>query len=424
MVSLLNGFSQAAKAGANFAHDYGLAQQKSDLEKEQVALASQLQEGVQTRVAHVQGVESRDTATVTAKAQGDASIATNAAANALPMTAAQTAAASNASGTLAETRRHNEFEEKRPIPGGYTGTYMVPDKNDPTGWKMVNTTSNDKPIEIDKESNNLTAQIGLPQNVIDMATGQTKGQRLTAQQTAANNRALTDWAVKNNIDISMFKPKVEALYKNVERNLIQYNSIAKIEGEIDGSVETASKVSDDIKSGRVSMANIAARWAGKEVNDPKAIQAADQLGRLVEELAAFNAAAGGHFMENGQLAPTPENRADAQKVVLGGINSGGLKGLQESLHASAAKNRVVIGKATDDASEAYFKLWGATYHRPLTTDGSDNSGGGGGGDNKPKPDPKVQEQINGDSIKSTATKRGITEEQVKSELRNLGYQVP
>ena len=41
-----------------------------------------------------------------------------------------------------------------------------------------------------------------------------------------------------------------------------------------------------------------------------------------------------------------------------------------------------------------------------------------------KPDPKIQEQITPDSIKSTAARRGITEDAVKKELQSFGYTVP
>lgn len=125
------------QAVSGFAHDAGLAQQKSDLEKQQIAFANQLQEGTQTRLAHVQGAESRDTAVVTAGAQGDASIRTQKAANELPLSEPQKSEDKYRTGSLAETVRHNEAEEGKPIPGSYSGAFMVKDPTAPNGYHLI-----------------------------------------------------------------------------------------------------------------------------------------------------------------------------------------------------------------------------------------------------------------------------------------------
>lgn len=137
MVSLLNGFSQAGQAIAGFAGTAGLAEQKSELEKQQLMLANQLQEGTQTRLAHIQGDESRQTAVTAADAQGNATIKTQDAANKLPLSAAQKSEDDYRKGTLAETSLHNRAEEQKPIPGGYSSTFMIKDPDAPGGYRQV-----------------------------------------------------------------------------------------------------------------------------------------------------------------------------------------------------------------------------------------------------------------------------------------------
>ena len=110
------------------------------------------------------------------------------------------------------------------------------------------------------------------------------------------------------------------------------------------------------------MANVLQIWGGKQINDPKTIQAADQLGRLRNELAGYNAVAGGHLMQNGQPEPSPADFRDAEQTISNGINSGGLKALAASVKMSAEKNSSVLQNSIDSANQDYFNLFGAKYH--------------------------------------------------------------
>lgn len=136
LINLGAGLSAAGSAIAGFAHDAGLAEQKSELEKQQLALADQLTTARETTLAHVQGDEARNTATTTASAQGEQTRSTAQFENTLPLTAAQKETADIQRGTLTETTRHNEFEESKPIPAGYNGSF-VKDETAPGGWKQV-----------------------------------------------------------------------------------------------------------------------------------------------------------------------------------------------------------------------------------------------------------------------------------------------
>lgn len=374
-MSLINfgaGLSAAGSAVATFAGNAGMAEQKAALEKQQMTLADQLTTARETTLAHVQGAEARDTATTTAEAQGGQARKTDQFANELPMTAAQKATADVAAGTLAETKEHNRAEENKPISGGFTGSFLV--RNKTTGeWEPKNITGANTPITVDKESNNLSAQTGLSAQAIGMMTGQTKGQRTSPQQNAVLQKEITDWGVKNNINTSTMLPQVEAAFHVLTNNIQRNNQGIILEKEIDGSIDNAKALADDIGQGRIKMANVVNLWAGKEVNDPKATQVADQLGRLREELAGYNAVASGHLMQNGTPAPTPENFHQAEATITNGINSGSLEALRQSIALSAAKNRNVLESTIDDANRSYYKLFGAEYHAPKRgeSDGGD-----------------------------------------------------
>lgn len=123
-MSLLNwggGLSAMGGAVATLAGTAAVAQQKSDLEKQQAVLADHLATTRETNLAHVQGAEARDTATTTAGAQGAQTRETQDAANKLPMTAAQIAQDKINQGTLTETERTHRATE------GTTGWDMFQD---------------------------------------------------------------------------------------------------------------------------------------------------------------------------------------------------------------------------------------------------------------------------------------------------------
>lgn len=359
MGSLLNGFSQMGKSIQQFAGAAGLAQQKADLEKEQTEFANTLREGSETRLAAVQGDQQRQTTTLSATLQGDQARQTAQFANDLPLTEAQREE-NKIKQQDADTRR---MDVNKPIAGGFTGTFLIRDPKEPTGYKVVNGSST-APITIDKTSNNLSAQTGLSNTAIALMTGQTKGMKLNAAQTKAAQDEVTAWGVANGINTSTMLPQVEASF-NVLKNNIQRNNQANIlENELISSIDTASPILDDMNAGRVKFANVLDVWAGKEVNDPNTIKAADQLSRLRQELAGYNAVAGGHLMENGTPAPTPENFHEAERTISNGINSGGLNALRESVNLSASKNRAILENAIDQANKDYYKLFGATYRPP------------------------------------------------------------
>lgn len=376
MVSLLNGFSQMGKSISTFAHEAGLLEQKSQLEKEQLILANQLQEGTQTRLAVIEGDQSRQTAVTTAEAQGNQQRTTAQFTNELPETADEKA--KNEIGLI--NANAARVTADRPIASNsLAGGFLVRDTK--TGkWELNGGAAAGAQIEIDKTSNNLSAQTGLSDTAIKLMTGQTKGMRLNAAQTKAAQNEITNWGVANGVNTSTLTPQVEGQFKVLERNIARNNQAIILEQELMASIETAKPAIEALNNGKLKVGNLVALWAGKETNDPVAMTVRDQLSRLREELAGYNAVASGHLNDNGSPAPTPANFHEAEKTISDGISTGSLEALGKSVTASAEKNKVILQNAIDQANKDFFALFNATYRPPVRTPAPDH-------DDKDKPSP-------------------------------------
>lgn len=142
-MSIINwggGLAAAGSAISSFAHDAGVAEQKSELERQQAILNDQLATTRETTLAGVQGEESRKTAVVSAEAGGKEARITQEDANKLPMTAAQSAADTLGRDTLNETKSYHQGELNKPIPSGYNGA-LIKDPTAPGGWRQVGASS-------------------------------------------------------------------------------------------------------------------------------------------------------------------------------------------------------------------------------------------------------------------------------------------
>jgi hypothetical protein len=344
--------------------------------KQQLQLADQLTTARETTLAHVTGDESRQTATTTAEAQGGQARQTAEFDNKLPPTAAQQAANDIAKDTLVETKRKNIEEESRPIPGGFSSTFVVKDPTAQSGWKVVSAIADNKPMDADPNSNNLPAQIGLSDGAVKQLSGQTAGMRMNAAQSAKIQKEITDWGIKTGINTSTIKAQANAINKNIEFNLTRNNAANVLDKEIAGTIDNAKEFADAIKgAGKIAFVNGIAVWAGKQDNDPNAIKLADQLGRLRQEVAGYNAVAGGALLENGTPRIGPQDEKNAEALISNGISSGGLQALADSVTSSAAKNRLVLLDAIDDTNDQFYKLFGATYHPPKRNDALLNAAG-------------------------------------------------
>ena len=117
LINLGGGLSAAGSAISSFAGQAGMAEQKAELEKQQLVLADQLKDASDVKMAGinqanalaripVQGAADVATAQATAEAQGGQQRQTAAAAKALPMSAVEQAT------TAADTTRANALNRR------------------------------------------------------------------------------------------------------------------------------------------------------------------------------------------------------------------------------------------------------------------------------------------------------------------------
>lgn len=281
-------------------------------------------------------------------------------ANQLPATAAERAA--NALGYA---------QVNKPVAVGFGGQMY-----DPKSRQMFSPGGGgiSQPTAIDPNSNSLNAQTGLSQLAIDRATG-APNQPRTASIVAKVDDELTKYSVANNVDLSTLRARASGINSVVTQNVMRNNQGNILENEISGSVQNLGPLLDQLHNGQIDKANVLNIWAGRQVNDPVAQQAADQLGRLRNELAGYNAVAGGHLMENGTPHPFPEDVNAATKTIMDGINSGGVRAVAESVGMSAKKNRAVLANALDDARHDLWDAFGKGKNYKRTSPPLDGSGG-------------------------------------------------
>lgn len=360
LINLGAGLSAMGKSTAAFAGVAGMQAQKAQLEKENLTLADSLKSTSDIKLAGVQGDEARKTTVTSAEAQGGQLRETQDAANKLPMTEAQRATVK----VQQQEADARTLEANRPTPAGYgagwlvrtpNGGYKVMDLNNDTGGSGGKT-------DVDPSKNNISAQTGLSQGAVDYLLGKNTGRSAGLQMM--RQKEVEGWGSKNGINTTTLKSQADGYNKVLEQNIIRNNAMVTSEREIAASIETVKDALKDIDISKVNWGNVAAVWAGKQVNDADAITVADQLGRLREEYAGFNMAANGHMNNNGSVAQ-PDDAAlqRAGEVISNGISSGGIDALGKSISASAKKNHTVLLKTIEDTNAAMFELFGAKYHR-------------------------------------------------------------
>lgn len=366
-MSLLNwggGLSAAGSAVAGFAEKAGVAEQKAALERQQLTLADQLattretalesqrQQG-QKDLVPIQGAEARQTAVATATAQGDETRKTDQYKTTLPMSAVEKA-------TTDAAAKHAEasmLDAKKPTPAGFGQGWLVPSKDDPSGYKVISISGANDLGPPDPTSDNLGKQTGLSEMAIHAATGD-----LSGRASIPYLNELGNWAAKNNKNIDTIKSQAKAV-NEVLKSSSERNALGVIqEREIQGSIETIAPILEDMNAGKINKANVIKILYGQNVNDPTAMKAVDQITRLREELAGYNAIANAKIT-NGHPNPEVNEIKAANDVIANGINSGSIKAFGQSIAASAEKNREILLKTREDANEQLFSLFGGKYHR-------------------------------------------------------------
>jgi hypothetical protein len=329
------------------------------------------------------------------KAQEDVA----AAANKLPQTAAQKA-----------TTELGYAQLNKPIVAPFGATFLDPKTRQtfsPGG------SGGAEPIAIDANSNSLNAQTGLSQLAIDRLTN-APNQPRSAALVSKVDQEITNYSIKNNINLATMRARAAGINNVVTYNTVRNNQGTILEREIAGSVQNLGPLLDGVQNGKIDKANVLNIWAGRQVNDPTAQQVVDQLHRLRSELAGYNAVAGGHLLENGTPHPTPQDTEAAEKTILDGINSGGARAVEQSVGKSAAKNRVVLQGAIDDANQQLWDAFGVGKNYKRTAPPVETGGG--------NPAPHVQAATEAD-IQHTMKLRNMSHQQVLDALKQKGIPI-
>lgn len=211
------------------------------------------------------------------------------------------------------------------------------------------------PITVDPTSKSLNGVTGLSQLAIDRLTG-APNQPRSAAVVRAVDKEISDYSVRNNVNLSTLRSKAAGIQNTLTNNVERNNQANILEQELAASIDTVTPYLNKVNINNLNKANILSVWAGKQVNDPNAQVVADQLARARDELAGYNAVAGGHLTVQGRPDPTPKNYQDAEKTLLDGITAGGAAALAKSVSLSAQKNRQILNKSIQQAD---YQLWDA-----------------------------------------------------------------
>jgi hypothetical protein len=211
------------------------------------------------------------------------------------------------------------------------------------------------PITVDPTSKSLNGVTGLSQLAIDRLMNAPNQPRARDVVTKVD-REISDYSINNNVNLSTMRSKAIGIQNTLTNNVERNNQANILDQELSASIETVIPYLDKIDLGKINKANVASIWAGRQVNDGNAQIVADQLSRARDELAGYNAVAGGHLTVQGRPDPTPKNYTEAEKVILDGITSGGARNVAKSISMSAAKNRQILNRSVQDAD---YQLWDA-----------------------------------------------------------------
>ena len=231
-------------------------------------------------------------------------------------------------------------------------------------------------IPIDPTSSNLSAQTGLSSGALDYMFGRSTTK--AAPVIKAYNKEITDWGIKNNVDTSTLRYQAPAIGKVLDQNIVRNNQANILEQEVRTSVENLSPILDSLHRGQLAVANKGGQWVARQMNDQNSLKAADQLNRLTNEIASYNAAAGGHFNVSGAVEPTPKDYEAAASIINSGLNKGGSQAVAQSVSMSAAKNRVVLAKAIDDAKKQQWEMLGLGKRYKSSLPAAGDTGGQAG----------------------------------------------
>lgn len=204
----------------------------------------------------------------------------------------------------------------------------------------------------DPTSTAITAQTGLSINAFNFLTQGTSAlSRMSQSARAQVQQEAQDWANKNGVDLSTFQSQFKANNETLASNISRFNNTNIAEGEVTGTLANLNTAAIDAGLGDVNLGNVGQILAGQNVNDPKAAAYAFYFNDLKNSLAYFYAA------QQGKSSPDVIDNQDAANVIVSGLSTGGVAGLQTAIEQTTAKMKTVLQTAVDSAQQNVWNLF-------------------------------------------------------------------
>lgn len=220
----------------------------------------------------------------------------------------------------------------------------------------INDTSIDNPNPDAKE---ILGQTGLSKLEFDYLIMGTKAlTRLTQGERLKVISDVGEWARKNGVDVATFISQYDAYNKTLENNIKRVNQVKVAEGELKGTLDNLSVAADDSSFGSIRFENVLKLFAGKEFNDPNVSKYAFHLTQLQNELAMYNAAAGGKINNDGSVRTDDGDKAEATRIIKEGFAAGSIDGFNEALKASVGKMDIVLNSSLNTSRQNVWNLFG------------------------------------------------------------------
>ena len=223
----------------------------------------------------------------------------------------------------------------------------------------------------DPTSTAITAQTGLSINAFNFLTQGTAAlSRMPNSQRQQVQTEAQTWANNNGIDLSTFQSQYAANNATLASNVSRFNNTKIAEGEVTGTLSNLNTSAIDAGLSSVNIENVGKILSGQQVNDPTANQYSFYFNDLKNSLSYFYAA------QQGKSSPDIIDNEDAANVIVGGLSSGGIGGLQDAVTATTQKMSTVLQTAVDSAQQNVWNLFGVGQNYQSAKQDPTNATGG------------------------------------------------
>lgn len=206
----------------------------------------------------------------------------------------------------------------------------------------------------------ILAATGLSKLEFDYLTQGTSALTRLSEKTRQEVRdKVTNWANKNNIDVSTFQSQYKAIGNTVEANVLRNNQATVTENELLGTISNIRQAANEANLGDLSKLNTAKIWAGKQLNSPEATTFLFHLEQIRKEYATYNAVLGGGIDQNGNVRElNPSDYAAADKIIQNGFARGSIDGFENALKRSTEKMKGVLENSIQAQNKQVWNLFG------------------------------------------------------------------